>query len=358
MTQFAIIMAGGVGSRFWPLSRTERPKQFLDILGLGKSLLQMTYDRFTKVVPAENILIVANESYRDMIKAQLPEVNDDQILGEPMAKNTAPCIAYASYKIRSKYPDASCVVAPSDHLIMDEEAFIAQIKTGLDFVEKNDALLTLGIKPSRPDTGYGYIQFVEETLDGGVHKVKTFTEKPDLELANQFLESGDFLWNAGIFLWSVKSITSAFNEHLHEIADLFQSDTKAYFNKKEVPFINKIYPVCSNISIDYGIIEKASNVFVLPSDFGWSDLGTWKSLHEVFDKNDRDNAIIGNHTLVNDTSSSVVVNDSDKLIVVEGVDNLIIVNTNDALLICRMDKEQHVKRIVGEVKKNYRDKYL
>ncbi len=357
MKQFAIIMAGGVGSRFWPLSRTERPKQFLDILGLGKSLLQLTYERFKKIIPEENILIVTNESYRDLVKLQLPEISDDQILGEPMAKNTAPCIAYASYKIKSKYPDASCVVAPSDHLIIDEKAFTDQILKGLQFVEAHDALLTLGIKPSRPDTGYGYIQYKEEQEDSGVHKVKTFTEKPDLELANQFLESGDFLWNAGIFIWSIKAITSAFNEHLHEVAELFQSEESIYFDEKEHAFINEIYPACSNISIDYGVIEKAGNVYVLPSDFGWSDLGTWKSLHEVFDKNSDNNAVIGERIEMNDITSSVVVNDSDKLMVVEGLDNVIIVNTNDALLICSIDKEQNVKRIVGDIKKKYKDKY-
>lgn len=357
MSQFAIIMAGGVGSRFWPLSRANRPKQFLDILGLGKSLLQMTYERFLKIVPQENILIVTNESYRDLIKEQLPDLNNDQILGEPMAKNTAPCIAYASYKIRSKYPDASCIVAPSDHLILNEDEFVSKIKTGLEFVSNNDALLTLGIKPSRPDTGYGYIQFKNGKSGEEIHKVKTFTEKPDLELANNFLASGEFLWNAGIFLWSVNAITNSFAEHLPEVADIFQPEENVYFSPGESEFIAKTYPVCSNISIDYGVIEKADNVYVLPSDFGWSDLGTWKSLHEVFDKNEQGNAVIGDKVEVNDSTSSVLVNDTDKLLVVEGMDDVIIVNTDDAVLVCAMDREQNVKRIVGEIKKKYKNKY-
>lgn len=351
-------MAGGVGTRFWPVSRVSKPKQFLDILGLGESLLQMTYKRFARLMPEENIYIVTNELYRDLIKEQLPEINNNQILGEPIAKNTAPCIAYACYKIASKDPDSVIVVAPSDHLIMDSEAFNTQVNSAMSFAEDNEALVTLGIKPSRPDTGYGYIQFQENEVKPGIHPVKTFLEKPNLELANQFVDSGDFLWNAGIFIWSVGAILKAFDNHLPDMAELFATESKAYYSDAEADMINRIYPACQNISIDYGIIEKSENVFVLPSEFGWSDLGTWKSLYDVADKNEDQNVIIGDTVELSTSDSNLVVASKGKLVVLEGVKDLFVLDTEDALLICNKDKEQEVKRIVNEVKSGYNGKYI
>ncbi len=351
-------MAGGVGTRFWPVSRVSKPKQFLDILGLGESLLQMTYKRFARLMPAENIYIVTNESYRDLIKEQIPDINNNQILGEPIAKNTAPCIAYACYKIASKDPDSVVVVAPSDHLIIDVESFNTQVNKAMSFAEQNDALVTLGIKPSRPDTGYGYIQFQEEEVESGIHPVKTFLEKPNLELANQFVESGDFLWNAGIFIWSISAILKAFDNHLPDMAELFVTETKSYYSKKESTMIDRIYPACQNISIDYGIIEKSDNVYVLPSEFGWSDLGTWKSLYDVADKNDDQNVIIGDTVELSTSDGNLVVAEKGKLVVLEGVKDLFVLDTEDALLICNKDKEQEVKRIVNDVKSGHNGKYI
>jgi len=355
MNEYAIIMAGGVGSRFWPVSRVQKPKQFLDIIGLGKSLLQMTYERFARIVDEDHIYIVTNEGYRDQIKEQIPGISDHQILGEPMAKNTAPCIAYACYKIHSKDPDAACVVAPSDHLILNEAAFEHQIRKGLDFVKVGDVMLTLGITPSRPDTGYGYIQHHESPDE--FKPVKTFTEKPNLELAEEFLKSGDFLWNAGIFLWRTSTILQAFEDHLSEMAALFKEGEDHYFKMSEGEFVDRIYPICSNISIDYGIIEKAENVYVLPSDFGWSDLGTWKSLHEVANKDNDNNVFIGDNIVSQDSENNLIVSSKDKLIVIEGVNDVFVLDTDDALLVCHKDREQEVKSIVNRIKANYKGKY-
>ncbi|MBO6517383.1 MAG: mannose-1-phosphate guanylyltransferase [Bacteroidia bacterium] len=358
MKKYAVIMAGGVGTRFWPVSRVSKPKQFLDILGLGQTLLQMTYARFEAILPSENIYIVTNEGYRDLIKQQLPNIKDDQILGEPMAKNTAPCIAYACYKIAAKDPDSVVVVAPSDHLILDKQSFINQVNGGMDFAINNDALVTLGIKPSRPDTGYGYIQYKEAEASAGVHEVKTFTEKPNLDLAQKFVNSGDFLWNAGIFIWKLDSVLKAFEDHLSEMSDLFKSGKNDYYTDQENAFIEKIYPSCQNISIDYGIIEKSDNVFVLPSDFGWSDLGTWKSLYDVAEKNSEENVQIGKQVEFNSSNNNLVVASDNKLIVLEGVNNLFVLDTEDALLVCNMDNEQEVKRIVNEVKAKFNGDYI
>jgi len=349
-------MAGGVGTRFWPLSREAKPKQFLDILGFGESLLQMTFKRFSKIVPQENILIVTNEAYRDLIKEQIPEILDHQILGEPLARNTAPCIAYAMYKIRKASPDANCIVAPSDHLILDENSFLTQINKGLDFVEQNNAILTLGIEPSRPDTGYGYIRF-DEVNSSPVKKVANFTEKPDKQRAEEFVASGEYLWNAGIFLWNTKQIISAFESFLPEMANQFESGVEHYSTPSEQSFIDSIYPQCENISIDYGVIEKAENVYVLPSEFGWSDLGTWKSLFEQANKEESNNVMIGSNITLRNAVDSLVVNNSEKLIIVEGVNNMVIVNTKDAILICSKDKEQEVKNLVSEIKKEHKGKY-
>ncbi|HOO85614.1 MAG TPA: mannose-1-phosphate guanylyltransferase, partial [Prolixibacteraceae bacterium] len=293
---YCVIMAGGIGSRFWPLSKTSRPKQFIDILGTGETLIQQTYRRLLKICPPENFLVVTNTDYQSTVLEQLPDLSEEQVLSEPMRRNTAPCVAYASYKIQTRNPNANIIVAPSDHLITKEDDFIHQLKNGLKFVSENDALLTLGIKPSRPETGYGYIQINGKVDMEGVnnlHKVKTFTEKPDLRMAKVFVESGEFFWNSGIFLWSLKSITKAFKNYLPDVNEHFEKGLKHYYTSGENAFLNKTYSECRNISIDYGVMEKADNVYVLTADFGWSDLGTWGSLWDNSQKDDNGNAING-----------------------------------------------------------------
>lgn len=346
-------MAGGVGSRFWPLSRQAKPKQFLDILGTGRTLLQQTFDRFLPLVPAENILVVTSVRYKELVAEQLPELKPEQILLEPFRRNTAPCVAYASYKIKVVNPDANIIVAPSDHLIIKEEDFIRQLKNGLEFTKNNNALLTLGIKPSRPETGYGYIQ-VKNKVDfnnlDNLHKVKTFTEKPDLEMARIFVESGEFFWNSGIFIWSLKSILAALDEHLSDVSQLFSKGIKLYNTKNEVHFINKTYSECQGISIDYGIMEKAKNVYVLTADFGWSDLGTWGSLYENKEKDSNDNVILGENILTYNTTNCIVNLSKDKVAVLQGLDGYIIAESNDALMICRKEDEQQIKQFVTDVR--------
>jgi len=281
---YCVIMAGGIGTRFWPISRSSHPKQFIDILGTGQTLLQQTYNRFIRICKKENIYIVTNEIYKNLILQQIPDISEDQIVCEPSRRNTAPCIAYSCYKIYIKNPDANIVVSPSDHIIIKEDAFVEVIHAGLKASATNDWLLTLGIKPSRPDTGYGYIQFNKDIASGEekrIKKVKTFTEKPALEMAKSFLLSGDFLWNSGIFIWKAKNILSAFEIYLPEIASIFKEGEKKYNTSKEKSFITNAYAICRSISIDYGIMEKADNVYVLQSDFGWCDLGTWGSLYET-----------------------------------------------------------------------------
>lgn len=354
---YVVIMAGGIGSRFWPVSKRTMPKQFLDVMGVGQSLIQLTYNRFVKNYDKDKILIVTNEEYKDLVLEHLPEIDPSQVLLEPSAKNTAPCLAYASFRIQSMDPGANCIVAPSDHIILDEQSFNANIEKALQFVDKNDALVTLGIKPSRPDTGYGYIQYITENTEEGIHKVKIFTEKPDEELAKQFIDSGDFLWNAGIFVWNNQSIMNAMESLLPEIHALFHKGQAKFNTAQEESFINEIYPLCKNISIDYGIMEKASNVFVIPSEFGWSDLGTWKSLFKERTHDDHGNVVHGKRCMVYDTKDSLVFSNSDKLIVVNGVENLMIVDSGEVLMVSSLDKEQDVKRIVTEVKTKYKDYY-
>lgn len=349
---YVVIMAGGVGSRFWPFSRQDFPKQFHDVLGTGKSLLQQTVDRFTNLCPPENIYIVTNQAYKELVNEQLPFLADDQILLEPVGRNTAPCIAYAAYKIGHQNPNAKIIVSPADHIILKENVFEEKINIALDAVSKEDLLITLGIQPSRPDTGYGYIQFLES--EGDLHKVKTFTEKPHLELAQKFLESGDFVWNAGIFVWTAASILKAFKEHLEDIAELFESGKDFYYTDKENAFIKDIYGQCKNISIDYGIMEKADNVFVVLSDIGWSDLGTWKSLYDVQDKDQDDNVLDGD-IITYDTKNCIIKTPSDRLVVAEGLDGYIVAEHDNVLMICRKEEEQKVKEFVSDMKEN-RDK--
>ncbi|MCD4679081.1 MAG: mannose-1-phosphate guanylyltransferase [Bacteroidales bacterium] len=358
---YCIIMAGGIGTRFWPMSRTSRPKQFIDILGTGKSLLQQTFDRFLEICPRENIYIVTNEIYRDLVNEQIDDISEEQILCEPARRNTAPCIAYACYKIMSINPNANLVVAPSDHIILKEEAFTEVIKSALNASEKNDWLLTLGIKPSRPDTGYGYIQFNEDVSykdDKRIKKVKTFTEKPILEIAESFIKSGDFLWNSGIFIWSLKSILKAFETHLPIVNDIFKEGIEKYNTTDEKDFIKEAYTVCKNISIDYGIMEKAENVYVLSSDFGWSDLGTWGSLHDICKKNEEGNAVIGNNVMIYDSKNCIVNVPEDKLVVMQGLEDYIVVEADNILLICRKKDEQQIRQFVNDVKAEKGEKFV
>lgn len=350
---FCIIMAGGTGSRFWPLSRYNKPKQFLDILGTGRTFLQQTFDRFSKIIPVENFVVVTNVKYTELVAEQLPMLEKSQILAEPLRRNTAPCIAYATYKIKQKHPNATFVVAPSDHVILKEEELLLQVKNGIDFAKENNALITLGIKPSRPETGYGYIQVHKpiefKNLDN-LFNVKIFAEKPDLQMAKVFIESEEFFWNSGIFIWSMKSITGAFDVHLQNVSSLFEKGMKLYNTPDEVHFINKIYSECQNISVDYGILEKAQNVFVLTADFGWSDLGNWSTLYENREKDIDGNVISGDNILIYDTKNCIVNISDEKVAVLQGLDGYIIAESNDTLMICRKEDEQLIKRFVTDVR--------
>lgn len=352
---YCIIMAGGVGSRFWPFSRNDRPKQFLDFFGTGRSLLQMTYDRLRKLVPAQNILIVSNVIYKDLILEQLPEILPNQVLLEPNRRNTAPCIAYAVNRIKAITPKANIIVAPSDHLIMKENDFLETIKVGFDFVEKNNCLLTLGIKPSRPETGYGYIQIDEGETN--LRRVKTFTEKPNADLAQIFFETGEFFWNSGIFLWNLQTIDKAFDELLPEVANKFNAGKHFFNTDKEQEFIDEMYPSCPNISIDYGIMEKASNVHVLCSDFGWTDLGTWGSLYEMSPKDEHDNVTLKCKTVFYQSEENIVALPANKLAVIHDLKGYIVAESDNVLLICKLDEEQKIRQYVNDINVKFDGKY-
>jgi mannose-1-phosphate guanylyltransferase len=355
---YAAIMAGGIGSRFWPASRTSVPKQFLDIIGTGRTLIQATYDRFLKICPKENIFILTHTDYVSLVKEQLPDLTDEQILTEPARKNTAPCIAYSAFKINKINPDANIIVAPSDHIILNEEEFVRIADLAVDFVSKNNALATLGIRPTRPDTGYGYIQFYEEEASPGIHKVKTFTEKPQKEVAKQFLASGDFLWNGGIFIWNVKTILSSLEKNLLEVYDAFVEAEPSILSENEKEAVEKAFITCPSISIDYGVMEKASNVYTLPSSFGWSDLGTWASLYAEKEKDYLKNAVNGKNVVVYDSNNNIINVPNEKLVVIQGLENFIVVDTDDVLLICSKDEEQRIKEFTHDIKMKKGDKYL
>ncbi|WP_126248586.1 mannose-1-phosphate guanylyltransferase [Chitinophaga rhizosphaerae] len=355
---YVAIMAGGIGSRFWPYSRTDYPKQFLDILNTGKTLLQWTYERFAQFIPEENIYVVTHHHYADTVAKQLPNLPVANIVSEPSRKNTAPCVAYISHKIHKKDPKASMICAPADHLIMDATSFTSTCLNALLFAQKNNALLTLGIKPTRPDTGYGYIQYETEQVADNVYKVKTFTEKPNLELAKTFLKSGDFLWNAGIFVWNSASILQALAKYLPEMDELFVQNKDSLNSAGEKETIERIYTQCTNISIDYGIMEKADNVYVIPSNFGWSDLGTWASAYENLDKDYLGNAVQGKNVMVIDATKCMVKAPNDKLVLLQGLDDMIVIDTNDVLLICKKQNEQQIKEYVAEVKRHKGDKFM
>jgi len=355
---YVAIIAGGIGSRFWPESRQKKPKQFLDLLGTGRSLLQWTFNRFKDICPKENIYIITHHSYTALVKEQLPEIAPGNIVSEPSRKNTAPAAAYITHKIYSLNPKANIVISPADHLIMDERAFERTVFTALDFVARNNALVTLGIKPTRPDTGYGYIQFEAGAQDEKANKVKTFTEKPNLELARTFLKSGDFLWNSGIFVWNAGVFIDALGKFLPEINEVFLQAASVYNTPKEEKAIDNLYMHCTNISIDIGIMEKADNVYVIPSFFGWSDLGTWESAYEHSEKDYLGNAVYGNNVMVIDASECMVKAPENKLVVLQGLGQFIVVDTNDVLLICERNKEQEIKDYVAEVKRNKGEQYL
>jgi mannose-1-phosphate guanylyltransferase len=346
-------MAGGVGSRFWPMSRQQMPKQFLDILGTGKTLLQQTVERFEHVLPKENIYIVTHKSYYENVIHQINGINEQNILLEPTRRNTAPCVAYAIAKISKVNPNCNVIIAPSDHLILNEQSFIETVNEGADFISQNNAIITLGIKPSRPDTGYGYIQFNEEAVSektNSIKRVKTFTEKPNLELAKSFVSSGEFLWNSGIFMASITTLKNAYKTFLPEILQVFEDGQSIYFTENEKSFVEKAYGQCTNISIDYGIMEKAQNVFVIPSDFGWSDLGTWGSLYENSTKDNLGNVIVGKNVLTYNSSNCIINVPKDKLVLVQGLDDFIVVESDRILLICKKQDEQEIKQIVSDVK--------
>ena len=378
---YCVIMAGGVGSRFWPFSRENQPKQFLDFFGTGRSLLQMTVDRFRPIVPIENMYIVTNVAYKELILRQVPDLKEVQILCEPARRNTAPCIAYATAHIRAlclkragltattqdwNRPEmqANIVVAASDHLILEEEKFRQTILKAFDFVSRNKAICTLGMSPTRPETGYGYIQYIKDkgqrTKDSGfdgIYPVKTFTEKPSLEMAKVFLESGDFLWNSGIFIWNLQTISEAFRYLLPEVADRFREGELLMGTDKEEAFIEQMFPKCPNISIDYGVMEKADNVFVLPSSFGWSDLGTWGSLYELSEKDETQNVSLHSDALFYEATGNVVTLEPGKLAVVQGVDDMIIAEQKGVLLVCKKAEEQRIKQFVADAQEKFKGKF-
>ena len=373
---YCVIMAGGVGSRFWPFSRNANPKQFLDFFGTGRSLLQMTIDRFRPIVPIENILVVTNVMYRDQVLKQIPDLQADQVLCEPARRNTAPCIAYAIARIKAmettrrlsdskQIGNAKIVVAASDHLILQEKKFRDVITQCFDFIEENDALVTLGMKPTRPETGYGYIQM--QLQDGHniaddlkldtICKVKAFTEKPNLEVAKKFIESGDFLWNSGIFIWNLRTIEAALQEHMPELAQKFMLGAEAIGTEKEDGFIQEIFPTCPSISIDYGLMEKAQNVYVMPSDFGWSDLGTWGSLYDLSEKDEAANVTLHCNASYYDSHGNIVTLPKGHLAVIQGLEDYIVSEANGVLLICKREDEQRIRQFYVDAEINYDGKF-
>lgn len=340
---YCIIMAGGLGSRFWPVSRNSKPKQFLDILGTGKTFIRQTYDRFARIMPKENILIVTSEAYKDLVRSEIPEILPDQLLLEPYRRNTAPCMSYGTYKLLAKNPNATVVVTPSDHFIHNDELFLETMINALEYASKNDVLITLGIKPNRPETAYGYIQANKSNffnINGNVaYNVKTFTEKPNAQLAEVFVNSGEFLWNSGIFIWNLKTIIGEIESHQPEIAALFGDGSDKYYTVDEKRFINKVYEECKSISIDYGIMEMTEKAVVYPASFGWSDIGTWESLYSQLPKQNMENIVKTGKVMLRDVSKCIVVSEEeDKLIVAAGLENYMIINTKDVILICPRDE--------------------
>lgn len=348
-------MAGGVGSRFWPMSTQENPKQFHDMLGTGTTLIQQTFNRLSETIPSKNILISTNKRYENLVLEQLQEITKNQLLLEPCMRNTSPCILYAALKIYNQNPDAIMIIAPSDHWIDDEKTFADNLEEAFEYCKTKDVLMTLGITPNSPNTGYGYIQYNKENTS--IKKVKQFTEKPDLETAKSFIESGDYLWNAGIFIWSAKSILTAFKTDLPEMYALFTQGNEFYNSSNEVDFIEKNYAKAENISIDFGILEKAQNVHVLPVEFGWNDLGTWGSLYNKLPKDEQSNAAVGGEVLFRNATNNMIRTQSGKRVVIQGLNDYIVIEKEDVLLICPKSDEQSIKQITTEVKTTFGEKY-
>ena len=346
-----VIMAGGVGSRFWPMSTTEKPKQFIDVLGVGKTLIQLTVERFGDLVAQENIWVVTNQKYAPIVEEQLPNIPKANILCEPCRRNTAPCIAYVSWRIKSNDPKANIVVTPSDHIVMDTTEFQRVIKECMRFTSETDAIVTLGMKPNRPETGYGYIQADLSTSslrNKEIYRVDSFREKPDLKTAEQYIKKNYYFWNAGIFIWNVNTIVNAFRIYEPAMAKIFESMQSVYGTDKEQAFINERFPECENISVDYAIMEKAEEIFVCPADFGWSDLGTWGSLHGQSKKDLYGNATIGQNISLIESHNCIVHTTQEKKVVIQGLDGYIIAEKDDTLLICKLSEEQRIKQFSGE----------
>jgi mannose-1-phosphate guanylyltransferase len=353
---FVVIVAGGMGTRFWPQSKVNKPKQFLDVLGLGRTLLQTTFDRYAKIIPVENIHVITVAEYKDIVISQLPEVCTENIFIEPERKNTAPCIVYSCYKIGIKHPDANILIAPADHLILNEDRFFNTINNSFSFASKNNVLITIGIKPTRPATGYGYIQYIES--ENEFKEVKTFTEKPNEELAKTFLQSGDFLWNAGIFIWNFKSFQENLELYVNDVYVLFELIKDDINTKKEPQSISNVYSRLQNISIDYALLEKSKMVRVIPADFEWSDLGTWNSVYEQKEKDYLGNAVNGSNVRIYNASNNLIAVPENKLVIVEGLDDFIIVDTNETLMILKKNNEQEVKTFTTDLKRDKLDQYL
>ena len=353
---YAILMAGGVGSRFWPVSTQDFPKQFHDMLGTGDTLIQKTFNRLAKLIPQENIFILTNERYNDLVFEQLPQVTKRQVVLEPAMRNTAPCILYAALKIQKENEDAVMIVAPSDHWIEDEDKFTNNVQEAFDFCQDNDALMTLGIKPTFPNTGYGYIEF-DKTSNNNIKAVDQFREKPDYNTAKDFIAQGNFLWNAGIFMWSVSAVIKAFQNNQPELFALFEQGCEAYNTDFEDDFILENYAKAENISVDYAIMEKSTNVFVLPAEFDWNDLGTWGSLYDKLDKDENNNAVVNARTLTEDASGNMIRTKHDKIVVVDGLNDYIIVDKDEVLLIFPKTKEQDIKKVLQSVKDKFGENY-
>lgn len=353
---YAILMAGGVGSRFWPVSTQDFPKQFHDMLGTGDTLIQKTFHRLADLIPKENIFILTNERYNDLVLEQLPEVEQRQVVLEPAMRNTAPCILYASLKIQKENPDAVMIVAPSDHWIEDEKTFSKNVKQAFEFCSEHDALMTLGIQPTFPNTGFGYIEF-DKSSAKAIKSVNQFREKPDYETAKAFIAQGNFLWNAGIFMWSVKSVVNAFKNNQPELYKLFESGIHSYNTDDESRFIKENYIKAENVSVDYAIMEKSANVYVIGAEFDWNDLGTWGSLYDKLDKDESNNAIVNARSLTQDASGNMIRTKADKIVVVDGLSDYIIVDKDEVLLIFPKSKEQDIKKTLQEVKNKFGEQY-
>ncbi|WP_447640603.1 MULTISPECIES: mannose-1-phosphate guanylyltransferase [Chitinophagaceae] len=355
---YVLILAGGIGSRLWPKSKLSLPKQFLDILHVGKTFLQATYERFLPFIPKENIYVITNKDYLSIVKEQLPDVHAENILSEPSRKNTAPCVAYISFKLLHRNPNANIIVSPSDQIILDKQGFEEAATKALNFSDRKNAFVTLGIKPLYPNTNYGYIQRAQYEVEPQIYKVKTFTEKPPLEMAQTFIDSGDFLWNTGLFVWKASEILKEFEKYQPEMYEAF-ADAKDLFDQdKEVQALEAVYALCTNLSLDLAIMEKSENVYIIPGEFGWSDLGTWNNIYEHAEKDYLGSALSGDKILNIDSTKSIINAPDSKLVVIQGLDDHIVIDTDDVLLICKRDKEKELKEYIAEVRKKYGEKFM